>query len=314
MGSYEQFLEMTTPTPQVVVKPKPKRTPRKKATKSEPTISSLNWDIQQEYDKNIRTTHLDNREFESREFDIDIMKEDLRDYVFLCDNDGTRYRERIWDKIKEFGVVKWFEAKGFPTNESSLWYNRYTGSETTIADQVGGDNPRQDNTLEEQGYFLWENYCPKDIFDKCELTETSEIKEMKKQRDELRSPQEPCLIKCKELLEKLCEDKGEKIDKIWFDTSVPMDNSVSIRLADHRCWNACVEFRFKGGKLEAYDSHFGGGTSFIHNDQKVNEEETIRTIMERVFNKECSQSGWEDSDEDRGHREIKIDDKGWLIK
>ena len=276
-----------------------------------PTISSLNWDLQKEYEKNIRTTHLDNREFESREFDCDIMKDDLRDYIFLCDNGGNRYRERIIDKIKEFGLVKWFEVKGFPTDESSLWYNRYTGTETTLADEVAGYNNalRKENTLEEQGYYLWENYCPKEIYDKCPITETKQIIELKKQRDELRSPQKPNLVKWKKFIINLCKEEGQKIDKIWFNTSEPYDNEIAIRLAGHRCWSACVEFRFREGKLKAYDSHFGGGTSQL--DYGINEEQKIKEIMKQVFNKECSNSSWNDDIE--GKREIKIDDEGWLI-
>jgi len=287
---------------------KPRAKPRTRTKAKEVTISSLNWDIRKEYDKNIRTTHLDNRNFESREFDLDIMKEDLRDYVFLCDNDGNRYRERIMDKIKEFGVVNWFKAKGFPTDESSLWYNRYTGAETTLADQVGGLNPRNDNTLEEQGYYLWENWCPKDIFDKCELTETKEIKELKAKRTELREPQQANLIKWREFIVNLCKEKEQAIEKIWFDVSTPYDNEVEVRLKGHRCWNSCVSFRFQNNKLKAYDSHFGGGTSMLHGD--IDEEKTIREVMERVFNKECSDSGW--NKEDDGHREIIIDDDGWI--
>ena len=312
MVNYEQFLEITKEE-----KPKPKAKRKTRTKAKEVTISSLNWDIKKEYAKNIRTTHLDNRKFESREFDCDIMKEDLRDYIFLCDDDGNRYRERIWDKIKEFGVVKWFEAKGFPTDESSLWYNRYTGSETTLKDQVGGDNPRKDNTLEEQGYLLWENYCPKEIFDKCELTETKEIKEMKEKRTELRLPQQEHLNRCKDLLIKLCKEKGETIDKIWFDVSAPYDSCVDIRLDGHRCWSSCVNFRFQKGVLKAYDSHFGGGTSWVTTTADNYCEETeIRNIMERVFNKECSDSGWEDSkdDEERGKRVIEIDNDGWLVE
>jgi len=286
------------------------RTPRAKTTRAkEVTISSLNWDIRKEYDKNIRTTHKD---IKGEAFDMDIMRDDLRNFVFCEDNDGNRYRERIMDKIKEFGVVNWFKAKGFPTDESSLWYNRYTGAETTLADQVGGLNPRNDNTLEEQGYYLWENWCPKDIFDKCELTETKEIKELKAKRTELREPQQANLIKWREFIVNLCKEKEQAIEKIWFDVSTPYDNEVCIRLDGHRCWSQCVEFRFQNNKLKAFDSHFGGGTSMLHGE--INEEEKVREVMERVFNKECSNSSWEDNHDEREvkKRVIKIDSDGWL--
>ena len=295
------------------------RTPRAKTPKAKVhTISSLNWDIQKEYDKNIRTTHNDNRNWESREFDLDIMKDDLRDYVFLCDNDGTRYRERIWDKIKEFGVVKWFEAKGFPINDNSVWCNRYTGSETTLAEEIIGYNNafRNEDTLEEQGYLLWENYCPKEIFDKCELTETREIKELKAKRSELREPQQANLNKWKEFIVNLCKEKGQEIEKIWFDTSVPYENEICVRLDGHRCWSQCVSFRFQNNKLKAYDSHFGGGTSMFYGQEDEDDEKKIREVMERVFNKECSDSSWEDNHDEREvkKREIEIDEDGWINK
>ena len=287
------------------------KTPRKKTTRTrvskEPTLSSINWDIKSEYDKNIRTTHID---IKSGEFDMDIMRDDLRNYIFCEDSEGNIYRGRIWDKIKEFGVVKWFEAKGLPINDNSVWFNRYTGSETLLSDEVIGYNNafRNEDTLEEQGYLLWENYCPKEIFEKCELTETSKIIDLKKQRTLLRSPFQPMLTKWKDFIVNLCKERGQEIDKIWFDISTPYDCEVEIRLAGHRCWNSCVSFRFQTGKLKAYDSHFGGGTSMFNGD--IDEEKTIREVMERVFNKECSDSGW--NKEDDGHREIIIDDDGWI--
>jgi len=288
------------------------RTPRAKTTRAkEVTISSLNWDIRKEYDKNIRTTHKD---IKGEAFDMDIMRDDLRNFVFCEDSEGNRYRERIIDKIKEVGVVKWFEAKGFPTNDESVWFNRYTGTETTLKDQVGHDNPRHDNTLEEQGYYLWENYCPKELFDKCPLTETDEIKEMKAKRSELREPQQANLNKWKEFIVNLCKEKGQEIEKIWFDVSTPYDNEVEVRLKGHRCWNSCVSFRFQNNKLKAFDSHFGGGTSMLHGE--IDEEEKVREVMERVFNKECSNSSWEDKyderKEDEKHRKIEVDIDGWL--
>ena len=294
------------------------RTPRKKTTRAkEVTISTLNWDIQKEYDKNIRTTHTDIKRNPSEKdnFDMDIMRDDLRNYVFYENELGHRYREKIMDKIKEFGVVNWFKAKGFPTNEESVWCNRYTGTETTLGEQVRGytNHLRNDDTLEEQGYYLWENWCPKDIFDKCELTETREIKEMKAKRTELREPQQANLNKWKEFIVKLVEQNGEEIDKIWFDTSVPYDNEIEVRLKGHKCWNSCVSFRFQNNKLKAFDSHFGGGTSMLHGE--FDEEEKVREVMERVFNKECSNSSWEDKyderKEDEKHRKIEVDNDGW---
>jgi len=313
MGSeVEQMLKVQEVTASVTTT-KPRAKPRTRTKAKEVTISSLNWDIRKEYDKNIRTTHID---IKGEAFDMDIMRDDLRNYIFCEDSDRKRYRERIWDKIKEFGVVKWFEAKGFPTNAESVWCNRYTGTETTLGEQVEGCNNavRNENTLEEQGYYLWENYCPKELFDKCPLTETDEIKEMKAKRSELREPQQANLNKWKEFIVNLCKERGEEIEKIWFDVSTPYDNEVEIRLKGHKCWNSCVSFRFQNNKLKAFDSHFGGGTSMLHGE--FDEEEKVREVMERVFNKECSNSSWEDKyderKEDEKHRKIEVDNDGWL--
>jgi len=106
---------------------------------------------------------------------------------------------------------------------------RYTGHEITLKDEIGGDNTFEEQGFEEQGYFLWENYCPKEIFDKCELTETREIKDLKKQRSELRKPLQPNLIKWKLFIEKLCKEKGQEIEKIWFNISTPFDNEIKVR-------------------------------------------------------------------------------------
>lgn len=121
------------------------------------------------------------------------------------------------------------------------------------------------------------------------------------------------LNKWKDFIINLCKERGQEIDKIWFNTSVPYDCEISIRLAGHRCWNSCVNFRFEKGKFVAFDSHFGGGTSFVDTRGVEGGEETsIRNIMEKVFNKECSDSSWEK--DDNGHREIVVDEKGWILK
>jgi len=276
-----------------------------------PDISSLNSDIRAEYEKNIRTTYTD---IKGEEFDTDIMRDDLRNFIFCEDNEGNRYRERIWDKIKEFGVVKWFEAKGYPTEASSVWCNRYTGSEITLGEEVERHNSaiRKENTLEQQGYLLWENNCPKEIFDKCELTETTKIIELKKLRAELRSPYEPNLNKWKEVIVDYCKEKNQEIEHIWFDTSAPYDCEIAIRMKGHRCYYHCVSFRFQNDKFKAYDSHFGGGTSMFHFD--YDEKEEILKILDRVFAKECSDSDWNSGDNnDYEQREIIID-SGWCEK
>jgi len=280
-----------------------------------PDISSLNSDIRAEYEKNIRTTYTD---IKGEEFDTDIMRDDLRNFIFCEDNEGNRYRERIWDKIKEFGVVKWFEAKGYPTEASSVWCNRYTGSEITLGEEVERHNSaiRKENTLEQQGYLLWENNCPKEIFDKCELTETTKIIELKKLRAELRSPYEPNLNKWKEVIVDYCKEKNQEIEHIWFDTSVPYDCELVVRMKGHEgCYYSCVSFRFQDNKFKAWDSNFNGGTTFVDNgfadsNRDISEKEEILKIMDRVFEKECEASGWGEDEQ----KKILIDSEGWVGK
>jgi predicted adenine nucleotide alpha hydrolase (AANH) superfamily ATPase len=127
----------------------------------------------------------------------------------------------------------------------------------------------------------------------------------------------PLLNKWKTFIVNLCKEKGQEIDKIWFAKSTPLDCEIAIRLAGHRCWNACIDFRFEKGRLKAYDSHFGGGTSFIEVSTALNpnaEQEKVIELMERVFNKECSNSSWEDNhSQDNLHRVININESGWII-
>lgn len=128
-----------------------------------------------------------------------------------------------------------------------------------------------------------------------------------KQIAEKRTSYEPVLNKWRDFIVNLCKEKGKEIDMIAFDESAPYDCEVALRLKGHRCYSHCVSFRFQRNRLKAYDSHFGGGTSFLDSD--INEETTIKEIMERVFNEECSKSGWEDSSYE--HRQIKVDERGW---
>lgn len=83
--------------------------------------------------------------------EIDIMRDDLREIIFLEDEKG-RFRERIMDAIELFGITNWFKAKGYPISLDSIWKNRYTGDKDTLA--ILGLN-----------YCTWENYLPlKHIF------------------------------------------------------------------------------------------------------------------------------------------------------
>ena len=127
-----------------------------------------------------------------------------------------------------------------------------------------------------------------------------------------REPRLPLLTKWRTFIIDLCKEKGHEIDKIWFDDSAPYDCEVAVRLKEHRCWSSCVKFRFAHEKLKAYDSHFGGGTSFVSLDTSNPncEQDLVRQVMEKVFNKECSNSGWEN---DFGeHRNIEINEQGYL--
>jgi len=95
-----------------------------------------------------------------------IMRDDLRDFIFQEDSEGDRYRERIWELINEIGVENWFKAKGYPTDEKSVWKNRYGGSLTTLGDEIynEGNERRKEDNLEKQGYLLWENYLPENMW------------------------------------------------------------------------------------------------------------------------------------------------------
>ena len=132
-----------------------------------------------------------------------ILRDDLRDWLFVEDSNGSRYRERIWDKIKEIGVENWFKKKGFPTTPESVWLNRYTKDTTTLKEECKS-NIKGDEGLENQGYLLWENWLPvmteehlefvKSVLtkeeyaeEKAKLTESPEI--VNKEKNTLREQQ-----------------------------------------------------------------------------------------------------------------------------
>jgi hypothetical protein len=97
-----------------------------------------------------------------------IMRDDLRDWNFKEDKNGCRYRERIFDEIKKFGVINWFKAKGYPISIDSIWKNRYTGciEKLPVISIKGKEN------LEESwnGLTLWENWLPIEIWNEKELS------------------------------------------------------------------------------------------------------------------------------------------------
>lgn len=118
-------------------------------------------------------------------------------------------------------------------------------------------------------------------------------------------------------IQKLCDDKGEEVE-MWYDKSAPMDCEINVRLKSHRCSYNCVSFRFEDGVLTAYDSHFGGGTSFVQiakaHISRVDEIEVVESVMEKVFNKECSNSTWEDDDgKPYPKKKHNIDENGWWV-
>lgn len=128
------------------------------------------------------------------------------------------------------------------------------------------------------------------------------------------------LDKWKNFIINLCNEKGQEIDKIWFSNSAPYDCEVGLRLKGHRCWSNCVSFRFENYKLKAFDSGFGGGTSFVDVSTALNpnaEQEVVEKVLRQVFNKECEKDymGFYKIDENKPieHREINLDDKGWII-
>ena len=95
-----------------------------------------------------------------REFVLNTSLADLRDILFVEDNKGIRYRERIMDRIKEIGVEEWFKLKRMPTDGDSVWKNRYTGSETTLGQQINGWGGPLPRNIERQGFYIWESYLP----------------------------------------------------------------------------------------------------------------------------------------------------------
>lgn len=123
------------------------------------------------------------------------------------------------------------------------------------------------------------------------------------------------LYRCKEFLEKLLKEKGEEA-LLWFETSAPYTNEVNVKLVKHKAWWSCVNFRYeKDGTLRAYDSNFGGGTSWVERD--ANEEESIMEIMSHVFANECCSTHWaaetqEEADIQTEKIRKAIKEDGWL--
>lgn len=106
------------------------------------------------------------------ETDLDI----LRDLLMQEDLNGSRYRERIMDSIHEVGIENWFKLKGLPVNPESKWKNRYTAYVTTLNDEVNRYTISQG--IEKQGFYLWENYLPIELWNDNDLFEKYKTKKV----------------------------------------------------------------------------------------------------------------------------------------
>lgn len=144
-----------------------------------------------------------------------------------------------------------------------------------------------------------------------------EIDEMTRKIKLARSQYEPVLNEWKAFIIKYCQEKGKEIDCLFFDTSAPYDCSIQLRMKGHNCYYNCVSFRFTGNQLQAFDSHFGGGTSFVEHlhQTHIDRQNKIIEVMDKVLAGECNDSGWNyDSEKKPYEKKIhEIDEDGWLV-
>lgn len=317
----------------IITKPKVKRT-RQPAKPKEPS----HWELKSELEKEqenlwfLEAERLKQEE-EQQKFKQDvvidndfIMREDLHEWLFIEDSEGKRYRERIMDKIKEFGIENWFKAKGYPLNEDSIWKNRHTASLTTLKEDIHHfDNEFRTGTFETQGYFLWENWLPLEIWNEKEMNlrnlyteitlSKSKITELKAKLWKKREPFHPLVRKWADFIISLTKERGQEIDLLWFSESAPYECAIEVRLRGHHCYCSCVNFRFENNELRAYDSDFGGGTSMIRatTDEEISKE--ITEVMEKVFNKECEASEDEFFRKTAPYKrkQVILDENGWIL-
>jgi len=106
---------------------------------------------------------------------------------------------------------------------------------------------------------------------------------------ELKRQEDDYLWKWLGYIKEILAQAGEEFDW-WFDTSSPYDSQIEVTLKSHKCWPPCVSFRFKDRQLEAFDSNFGGGTSFLDPDDRKHPGDTLRKVLARVLARECEQS------------------------
>lgn len=123
------------------------------------------------------------------------------------------------------------------------------------------------------------------------------------------------IAKAKERSDSVWVDTPHYEPEIWFDTSIPYDCSLNVRMKSHKCYYHCVEFRFQKGILQAWDNGFqssmGHGTNMLFSTQHqthLERKEIIRGIMERVLNNECCK----DANETK-QRIHKTDEYGWIL-
>jgi len=320
-------------------KAEPKARKKREVKPKEESASDLKYELEKEEDKFLffEAERVQREEYEQKfkqDVVIDndfIMRDDLHEWIFIEDSEGNRYRERIMDKIKEFGIENWFKAKGYPLNEDSVWKNRHTASLTTLKDDIHQfDNEFRTGTFEEQAYYLWEHWLPLDIWNEKEMNlrnlyteitlSKSKITELKMKLWDLREPFTPLLNKWKEFIVNYCKEKEQEIEMIGFNESAPYDCEISVRMKGHYCYYSCISFRFNKGNLVAYDG-LGGGTSFLggFGSGLKTEQETeseIKELLDKVFNHECDEHHADfynvDTTKPAEHRNIKIDEKGWI--
>ena len=106
---------------------------------------------------------------------------------------------------------------------------------------------------------------------------------------ELKHQEDEYLWKWLGYIKEILDQAGEEFDW-WFDTSSPYDSEIEVTLKSHKCWPPCVSFRFKDRQLEAFDSNFGGGTSFLDPDDRKHPGDTLKKILASVLARECEKS------------------------
>jgi hypothetical protein len=97
---------------------------------------------------------------------------ELRKLVFQEDENGNRYRERIIAEIEKFGVGEWAFVRGFPTNQTAFYKNRYTGELFRLMDDSfylhNQDSPcpckSWEEWIEKHFYYTWENNLPEALW------------------------------------------------------------------------------------------------------------------------------------------------------